>query len=113
MMPTFGFGQLASILTGIYAAHDLCGKGNYDALVKPLRTSYHNSLVIRKAMEKLDNHKLDILVSLTKTKIAHHLLTNKQLNPLKAASYLLRPFIKRRQVNGLNGKQRRLKRVRQ
>lgn len=97
MMPAFGFGQLASILTGIYVAHDLCGKGNYEELVKPLRTSYHNSLVIRQAMEQLDNRKLDILVSLTNNKLSRYFLTNKQLNPLKIASYLLRPFIKRGQ----------------
>lgn len=96
MMPGFGFGQLASMLTGIYAAHDLCGKGKYEELVKPLKKSYHNSLVIRHAMEGLDNHKLDLLVNLLNNIISTQILTNRKLNPLKLASYILRPFIKSR-----------------
>lgn len=94
MMPAFGFGQFASILTGIYVAHDLCGTGNYEELVKPLRKSYQNSLVIRHGMEQLDNHKLDILVNLLNNRFSYHILTNKRINPLKIASYILRPFIK-------------------
>lgn len=111
MMPAFGFGQLPSMLTGIYAAHDLCGKGNYEELVKPLRKSYHNSLVIRQAMEQLDNPKLDTLVTLLNNKVSSHLLTNKALNPIKFAGYILRPFMKRRQVKRTSGGQRRMKRV--
>lgn len=94
MMPAFGFGQLESILTGIYAAHDLAGKGKYEDLVSPLIQSYHQSLVIRRAMEKLNNHKLDILVSILNTRIANQIITNRRYNPLKIASYLLRPLIK-------------------
>src|SRR5680860_89179 len=76
MMPAFGFGQFPSILTGMYVAHDLCGIGNYEELVKPLRKSYHNALVIRQAMEHLDNHKLDLLVTLLNNKFSNHVLTN-------------------------------------
>lgn len=94
MMPAFGFGQFASILTGIYVAHDLCGKGNYEELVKPLRKSYHNSLVLRQAMEHLDNHKSDRLVTLLDNRFSNYILTNKRVNPIKIASYLLRPFTK-------------------
>jgi flavin-dependent dehydrogenase len=92
MMPAFGFGQFTSILTGIYAAHDLCGQGNYEELVKPLKESYHNSLVLRKAMEKLDNHKLDILVNQANNSLINYALTNKKFNPLKIASFILRLF---------------------
>lgn len=94
MMPAFGFGQLDSILTGIYAAHDLAGKGKYEELVNPLIQSYHESIVIRRAMEQLNNHKLDRLVSILNTKFAKQMLTNQRYNPLKIASYLLRPTIK-------------------
>ena len=94
MMPAFGFGQFTSILTGIYVAHDLCGKGKYEELVKPLKKSYQNSLVIRAAMEQLDNHKLDIMVTLLNNRISNQIFTNQKINPLKIASYILRPFIK-------------------
>ncbi|ODA40311.1 NAD(P)-binding protein [Desulfosporosinus sp. BG] len=92
MMPAFGFGQFSSILTGVFAASDLCGKGKYEELVKPLRQSYQNSLVLRHAMEQLDNHKLDNLVTFLNNKLSNHLLTNQKLNPLKILSYILRPF---------------------
>lgn len=91
--PAFGFGQLSSILTGIYAAYDLCGKGNYEELVDPLKQNYKNSLVIRRAMEKLNNHQLDIMISLLNSKLVNRFLINKRYNPLKIASYFLRPFI--------------------
>lgn len=95
MMPAFGFGQMASILTGIYAAYDLCGHGIYEELVKPLRESYDNSLVLRHAMEQMDNHKLDLLVSLVNNRFANKILTNQKYNPLKYVSSVLKPFIKR------------------
>lgn len=94
MMPGFGFGQLPSMLTGIYAAHDLCGKGKYEELVMPLKKSYHNSLVIRQAMEQLDNHKLDLIVNLLNNRVSTYILTTNKLNPLKIASYILRPLTK-------------------
>lgn len=62
IMPALGFGQFEAVLTGIYAAYDILGKGDYELLTKSLRKSYERSLVIRRAMEKLNNHKLDLLV---------------------------------------------------
>jgi flavin-dependent dehydrogenase len=44
LSPGLGFGQFSSILTGVYSAHDLCGMGNYECLVKPLFENYRNSL---------------------------------------------------------------------
>ena len=37
MMPFLGYGQFESILTGVYAAYDICGIGNYDELTKPMK----------------------------------------------------------------------------
>lgn len=93
IMPAFGFGQLASILTGIYAAHDLCGIGRYEELLKPLRQSYDNSLVLRRFMEKMDNSKLTHLVSFLGTEFAQRIINNENINPFKTFSYLLRPFV--------------------
>ncbi|MFZ3170631.1 MAG: NAD(P)/FAD-dependent oxidoreductase [Carboxydocellales bacterium] len=93
MMPFLGFGQFPSLLTGIYAAHDLCGLGNYEQLTKPLRKSYQNSLVFRRTFEGLDNHKLDIIVKKLNGYWGQLLFNTKLINPLKVASYLLRPWI--------------------
>ncbi|MEC9488297.1 MAG: NAD(P)-binding protein [Halanaerobium sp.] len=92
MMPFLGFGQFASILSGVYAAYDICGKGKYQDLVKGIRRSYHDSLVLRKQMEKLDNSQQDRLVRALAGPIGDRLL-NSRFNFLRVASYLLRPSI--------------------
>ncbi|UJF32528.1 NAD(P)-binding protein [Paenibacillus hexagrammi] len=97
MMPFMGFGQYVALLTGIYAAYDLCGLGRYEELTKPLRQSYENSLVLRRAMEQLDNNDLDWVVSWLQSYIGEKLFQSKAINPLRIASYMLRPYIKLKQ----------------
>ncbi|KAI7273291.1 hypothetical protein KC345_g7027 [Hortaea werneckii] len=94
MMPFMGFGQHASWMTGIYAAHDLCGLGSYEELTKPIRQSYENSIVLRRTMEHLSNETLDIIIHNLSGYLGKKLFTSPSLNPLKLASYLLRPYIK-------------------
>jgi len=97
MMPFMGFGQYVALLTGIFAAYDLCGIGNYEELTAPLRKSYENSLVMRRAMEQLDNHDLDRIIRMLQGSLGEKLFQTKRLNPLKLASYLLRPYVKLKQ----------------
>lgn len=92
IMPFLGFGQFAAILTGIYAAHDLCGLGDYEQLTGSLRRSYENSLVLRRSMEKLTNSQLDLLVDTLNGPLGNRLFNSKHYDPLKLASRLLRPF---------------------
>lgn len=92
IMPLFGFGQVSAILTGVYAAMDICGKGNYEELTRNLRSSYENSLVLRRSVEQLDNHKLDIIVKALGSKLGNRIFNTKR-DPLKLASYLLRPLV--------------------
>lgn len=93
-MPFMGFGQYASILSGVYAAYDLCGLGKYEDLMKPLRQSYQDSLVLRRSMEQLSNKGLDLIVHALQGYWGEKLFQTKTINPLKVASYLLRPYIK-------------------
>lgn len=60
--PGLGFGQFASMLTGIYSAYDLCSLGSYEKLVKPLFDNYNHSLVLRRFLEGLDDNKLDFFI---------------------------------------------------
>ncbi|MDD2497854.1 MAG: NAD(P)/FAD-dependent oxidoreductase [Desulfitobacteriaceae bacterium] len=92
IMPFLGFGQFAAILTGIYAAYDLCGLGKYEKLTIPLRKSYENSLALRRSMEKLSNHKMDILVKRLNGTLGNKLFNSKHYNPLKLVSRLLKPL---------------------
>lgn len=94
IMPFLGFGQFHALLTGIYAAHDLCGLGNYTDLTKVTRGSYHDSLVMRRAMEKLTNSNYDTIVKGLDGYWGEKLFNAKHSNPLKLISYLLRPFIR-------------------
>ncbi|MFT9495767.1 NAD(P)/FAD-dependent oxidoreductase [Anaerosolibacter sp.] len=93
IMPFLGFGQWMAILTGIYAAHDLCGWEQYEELVKPLRKGYNNSLMLRRGMEKADNPKLDFIVKALSGRIGQKLFNSGHHDPLRFASYLLRPFV--------------------
>lgn len=94
MMPFLGFGQYAALLTGVFAAYDLCGLGEYEELTKPLRKSYENSLVLRRSMEQLDNRHLDQIVRSLDGYLGEKLFQTKWINPVKMVSYLLRPYIK-------------------
>lgn len=93
IMPFLGFGQYSAIMTGIFAAYDLCGLGNYEDLVKGLRQSYQNSLVLRRALEKLDNSGFDRLVKSMDGKLAESIFRYSERDPLKYLSFLLRPLM--------------------
>lgn len=74
MSPGLGFGQFASILTGIYSAYDLCGLGKYEELVKPLFENYNHSLALRRFLESLDDDKLDFFIKNLDNKLANELI---------------------------------------
>lgn len=93
IMPFLGFGQFTSLATGVYAARDLCGLGDYTKLTRPLRRSFANSLVLRKSIEQIGNDQLDSIVQWLSTPIGSKLFTQKRVDVLRAASYLLRPWL--------------------
>lgn len=99
IMPFLGFGQLMAILTGIYAAKDLAGEGDYIKLTKDLRKDYEASLTLRRYLETLDNNDIDKLVSKLNGKMGDRLF-NTKFDPLKYISYLLKLFTRnnKRQV---------------
>ncbi|TDL31014.1 FAD-dependent oxidoreductase [Jeotgalibacillus sp. S-D1] len=90
--PVFGFGQFESMLTGIYAAHDIIGIGDYEKLVKPLYQGYHDSLSLRRAIEKLDNKQLDRLTRAVNNSLVETIITNKKLSIMKVLGRLVHPL---------------------
>jgi flavin-dependent dehydrogenase len=92
LMPFLGFGQFSSILTGIYAAQDICGVGEYEKLTATLRRSYYDSLALRRLIETLDNDGMDKLVQLLNGYWGHKLVHSK-VNALKWASYAARLWL--------------------
>lgn len=93
IMPFLGFGQFSAIQTGVFAAYDLCGKGDYNRFVKSIDISYNNSLVMRKAMEKLDNRKFDLIVKSLNGRMGRIALNNDRLDLLTVISNILKPII--------------------
>jgi len=91
IMPFLGFGQFPSLLSGIYAAHDICGFDDYEKLTEPLRRSYKHSLVLRRNYERLNNSKMDILVRTLNGPLGEKLF-NSRFNLLRAGAYLLKPL---------------------
>jgi flavin-dependent dehydrogenase len=96
IMPFLGFGQFASLYSGVQAAKDICGMGNYEESIKPLRNSYQHSIVFRRAMEKLNNSKFDFMVEGLNGPLGNRVF-NSNKNILKIASYLLKPLTYRDQ----------------
>ncbi|SDZ76041.1 Dehydrogenase (flavoprotein) [Thalassobacillus cyri] len=90
--PVIGFGQFESMLTGIYAAHDIVGIGEYDKLVQPLSEGYHDSLTLRRNLEKLDNKKLDLLTKSMSNELMESFITSKKINAMKILSKILHPY---------------------
>ncbi len=72
--PGLGFGQFASILTGVYSAYDLCNLGKYENLVKPLFENYNNSLVLRRFLENLNVNSLDTIIKNLDSKLFDELI---------------------------------------
>ncbi len=94
LMPFLGFGQFSSLLTGIYAANDICGEGQYEKLIKPIRKSYNHSLTLRKAIERTENPTMDKIVSGLDGYWGKKFFKPSKFNSLNTLSYILRPFMK-------------------
>ncbi|ARI77934.1 NAD(P)-binding protein [Halobacillus mangrovi] len=90
--PFLGFGQTGSILSGIYAAQDMCGIGNYEKLCKPLYKDYQDSQVLRKTIERLSNDQFDFVTKVLRVKAVESMVTHKNNKSLKMLSHLLKPF---------------------
>jgi hypothetical protein len=67
--PGLGFGQFTSVLTGIYSALDICGKGSYERLARPLFENYDRSLIFRRFLENLEDKDIDTVVKTLNIKL--------------------------------------------
>jgi flavin-dependent dehydrogenase len=105
MSPGLGFGQYTSILSGIYSALDICKKGTYEQLSKPLFENYNHSIALRRFLENLTDDKIDSGVKNLDSKIMGDLVDkicsdSSSIDLLK----LVTPIIKL--WNNVNGSER-------
>lgn len=97
LSPWLGFGQFASLLSGVFAAWDIAGKGNYTDLTAPILQSHRNALVLRRFLERLDNEDYDVIVTKLDGFWGEYLFTT-QRDVLKWLSYVLRLWLRVRQT---------------
>ncbi|MFD1019367.1 FAD-dependent oxidoreductase [Thalassobacillus hwangdonensis] len=90
--PFLGFGEFTSILSGIYAALDICGEGDYVELTKPIMQKYHDSLTLRRSFEKLSNNQIDLVTKALKVEAVEKALTSPNFSLLKLLSKVIHPF---------------------
>ncbi|ABZ83716.1 fad-dependent dehydrogenase, putative [Heliomicrobium modesticaldum Ice1] len=92
VMPFLGFGQYYAILTGVHAAYDLLGMGDYAEKAAQYLTCYEESLVIRRAMEHVSNRGFDRLLWFLDGSVGNWLFDTPR-DVLGTAAQVMRPFI--------------------
>jgi len=95
MTPGLGFGQYASILSGVFSGLDICKEGSYEDLTKPLFENYNHSLALRRFFDNLTDDQIDFAVKNLDTKIMSEVVDkicskNSSIDLLKLST----PFMK-------------------
>lgn len=103
LSPGLGFGQFASILTGIYSAYDICGIGKYEELVKPLFKNYNRSLALRRFLENLNDNDLDFVIKNLDNKLVDKIIdticsTDSKIDVLQGMTPLMKLWNKYRNI---------------
>ena len=93
--PGLGFGQFVAVLTGVYAAYDICGLEKYEELTKHLFDNYNHSLVLRRFLENLSDTDIDFFIKNLDNKfldkLINHTFSNKsQMDFMKGLEPIMR-----------------------
>lgn len=94
--PFMGFGQIPSILSGVYAAEAIITGKDYNKLTAKFSKQYDYCLTIRKYVDNIDNEGFDRLVSSLNLPMVSNLVANTNLPILRLAAKAVRSrnFIK-------------------
>ncbi len=84
--PFLGFGQIPSILSGIYAAESIVTGKDYTKLVSWFDKKYNNFLILRKYVNTLDNEGFDKLVSFLNVPKVSNLIANSNIPVMTMAA---------------------------
>jgi flavin-dependent dehydrogenase len=79
VLPFMGFGQIPSVLSGVYAAESIITGKDYNKLASWFDKQYTDSLIIRKYVNNIDNEGLDKLVSFFSLPMVSNLASNTNL----------------------------------
>lgn len=86
VLPFMGFGQIPSILSGIYAAESIAKGKDFNKLTSWFNKQYANDQIIRNYVNNLDNEGLDRLVSFFEHPMVSNLAANTNLPVLEMAA---------------------------
>ena len=92
IMPFLGFGQFASIMSGIHAARAIAVGADLEQELSHLHKSYGNSLDLRKLMENLNNKGYDMLVRFLGGRFGKRVLVTSTHNYLQTAAHITKPY---------------------
>lgn len=88
--PLFGFGQVPSMISGIYAAQAILRQQDYNLLTRWYDRIYHDFLILRRTMHRLDNQAFDRIVRLLHNRWTGFLLTSPGVSPLTIMAKMVR-----------------------
>ncbi len=89
--PFMGFGQIPSILSGLYAAESIVTGKDYNKLTAWFDKQYAYCLALRKYVDSLENEGFDKLVSSLNFPMVSSLISNTNLPVLRLAAKAVRP----------------------
>ena len=95
--PFLGFGQIPSILSGVYAANSILSGEDFNKLTNWYHKPYLSSLTLRKYMDELNNDDFDKIVNLLNFTLIRKLAvkTNLRVIDLLAGAIRLKRLIKK------------------
>ncbi len=94
-----GFGQEFALISGIYAARAICKGEDYENNMKGLVNKDLNLLELRKALDKLDNKNIDLLMKALGFPFFRRLVYSTDLNVVKNGSFLVKELFNRFKLN--------------
>ncbi|WP_280770940.1 FAD-dependent oxidoreductase [Salipaludibacillus daqingensis] len=89
-LPYIGAGYFTHMLTGVYAAQDLLGMGEFENLTKPIWKTYHQGIVARDVWSSFDNRDFDFIVKLVQRRLTKKAITG-EYNLLSLITRLIKP----------------------
>jgi flavin-dependent dehydrogenase len=90
VLPFMGFGQIPSILSGVYAAESIINGRDYNKMTAWFDKHYNDELTLRKYVNGMDNIEFDKLVSFFSKPIINRLAANTNLPVMSIAANAVR-----------------------
>ncbi|WP_238442483.1 NAD(P)/FAD-dependent oxidoreductase [Desulfofalx alkaliphila] len=92
--PLFGFGLLAAVRSGVYAAQAIAEGKNYEKLLEPLNIDISRSILLREYLNIAGNRSMTLATRLVTTPGIKQVIYNSRIDVLKYGNWLLKALDK-------------------